>query len=313
MSGSTPSATVIAQLVETQRALAGAHPGFRPVHAKGIVCSGTFHASPDAPRLTRAPHFQGQSVPTTIRFSNASGDPNVHDALPNVRALAVKFPLPNGKAADILANTIAGFPARTPEEFLEFLRAQLPDPATGQPAPDAVPRFLGHHPAAAAFIGRLMKRPVPASYGQTIYYAEHAFRFTASDGTIRSGRYRWIPEAGEAFLAPDDAGKRSPNFLRDELETRLRSGPVVFRLHLQLAAPGDPTDDVTALWPDDRPLTELGRLEVTAISPTGAADERRLVFDPSNITDGIDLSGDPILLARSPAYSLSYDRRSKGG
>jgi catalase len=86
----------------------------------------------------------------------------------------------------------------------------------------------------------------------------------------------------------------------------------VFRLLLQLAAQNDPTDDVTALWPEDRPLTELGRLEVTAISPTSAADERRLVFDPTNRTDGIDLSADPILLARSAAYSISYDRRSKG-
>jgi catalase len=86
----------------------------------------------------------------------------------------------------------------------------------------------------------------------------------------------------------------------------------VFRLVLQLAAEGDPTDDVTALWPADRPLVELGRLEVSTISPTSAADERRLVFDPTNLTDGIDLSEDPILLARSSAYSISYDHRSKG-
>jgi catalase len=312
MPGSTTPATVVAQLVETQRALAGSHPGYRPVHAKGIICSGTFRAGPDARRVTRAWHFQGEPVTTTIRFSNASGDPNVHDGLPNVRALAVKFRLPDGKAADILANSVEGFPARTPEEFLEFLRAQLPDPATGKPAPDAVPRFLGGHPAAAAFIARLMKRPVPASYARTRYYAEHAFRFTAADGTSRFGRYRWIPEAGEAFIPPDDAGTRSPNFLRDELESRLRSGPAAFRLVLQVAAPDDPTDDVTALWPEDRPLTELGRLEATAISPTSAADERGLVFDPANRTDGIDLSADPILLVRSAAYSISYDHRSKG-
>jgi hypothetical protein len=30
------------------------------------------------------------------------------------------------------------------------------------------------------------------------------------------------------------------------------------------------------------------------------------------LTDGIDLSADPILLARSAAYSISYDHRSKG-
>jgi catalase len=312
MSGSEAAGSVHAQLVDVLRALAGPHSGFRAAHAKGIVCSGTFRGSPDARRVTRAPHFQGASVPTTIRFSNGSGDPNVHDGLPNVRALSVKFQLPDGQVADILANTVEGFPVRTPEEFLEFLRAQLPDPATGKPAPDAVPRFLGSHPTAAAFIERLMKRPVPASYARTSYHAEHAFRFTAADGTNRFGRYRWTPEAGEAYLSPDDAGKRSPNFLRDELESRLRSGPAGYRLLLQLAEANDPTDDVTALWPADRPVIELGRLEVTGISPTSAADERRLVFDPSNRTDGIDLSADPILLVRSAAYSVSFDHRSKG-
>ena len=63
----------------------------------------------------------------------------------------------------------------------------------------------------------------------------------------------------------------------------------------------------------DRGLTELGRLEVTAIFPTSAADERGLVFDPTNRTDGIDLAADPILLVRSAAYSISYDYRRKGG
>jgi catalase len=115
-----------------------------------------------------------------------------------------------------------------------------------------------------------------------------------------------------ALLSPDEALTRNATFLREELESRLRNGPVVFRLVLQLAARGDPTDDVTALWPADRTTVELGRLEVTAISPTSAADERRLVFDPTNLTDGIDVSEDPILLARSSAYSISYDHRSKG-
>ncbi len=281
------------------RTLAGPNPGFRPVHAKGLVYSGTFRASADAPRVTRAPDFTGQSVPTIVRFANANGNPDVHDAVPNVRSITVKFQLSDGIA-------------RTPEELLEFLRAQLPEPASGQPDPDAVPRFLAGHPAGRAFVERLMKKPVPASDAQTIYHAEHAFRLTAADGTSRFGRYRFVPQAGEAFLSPDDAGKRSPSFLREELEGRLRTGPVAFRLLLQLAEAGDPTDDVTALWPEGRPLVELGRLEVTGISPTSAADEQRLIFDPTNRTDGIDLSADPILLARSAAYAISYDRRSKG-
>ena len=312
MPGSTTPQTVIVQLVETMRALAGAHPGFRPVHAKGIVCAGTFRGAPEALRVSKAAHLQGQTVPTIMRFANSSGDPDVHDGLAGVRSLAVKFQLPDGKKADILANSIEGFPARTPEEFLEFLRAQLPDKVTGKPDPDAVPRYLGSHPAARAFIERLMQKPVPASFGQSSYHGEHAFRFNSADGASRFGRYHWMPEAGEAYLSPDDAAKRSANFLREELESRLQRGPVVFRLVLQLAAENDPTDDATSLWPADRPKVELGRLQVTSISATSAADERRLVFDPTNLTDGIELSADPIPLARSAAYSISYDQRSKG-
>lgn len=311
MAGGVALRTVITQLVETLRVLAGSHPGCRPVHAKGMVCSGTFHGAPTARQVSRAPYLQGHAVPTVIRFSNASGDPNVHDGLANPRALSVKFQLSDGQTADILANSIEGFPVQTPEDFLAFLQAQLPDPVTGQPAPDAVPRFLGSHPTTRAFLDRLMQKPVPASYTQASYHAEHTFLFTAADGTSQFGRYRWIPEAGEAYLSPDEASQRSANFLREELESRLQDGPVGFHLFVQVAVESDPTDDVTALWPADRPLIELGRLEVTGMSPTGADDERRLVFDPTNLADGIALSADPILLVRSAAYALSYDYRSK--
>jgi catalase len=311
---STPagSQSVAAQLVETLRALAGSHPGFRPAHAKGIVCAGTFRASRDAPRMTRAAHMQGGLVQTIVRFSNSSGDPEVHDGQPGVRAMSAKFQLPGGGSADILANTIEGFAARTPEEFLEFLRAQLPDPATGKPAPDAVPKFLASHPATAVFVGRLMEKPIPQSYATASYHAEHAFLFRSADGSSRFGRYHYTPDAGEAFLSPDEGSKRSANFLREELEKRLNAGPIGFRLFLQVAAEGDPTDDPTALWPADRPRVELGHLEIARISPTGADDEHRLVFDPSNRTDGIELSKDPVLLARSAAYAISYERRSRG-
>jgi catalase len=34
-----------------------------------------------------------------------------------------------------------------------------------------------------------------------------------------------------------------------------------------------------------------------------------LVFDPVRVTDGIELSDDPILRFRSPAYRVSVERR----
>ena len=127
-----------------------------------------------------------------MRFFNSSGDPDVHDGIANARALAVKFQLPDGKNADILALHIEGFPARTPDEFLAFLRAQLPDPATGKVAPDAVPRFLDSHPATRAFIERLTQKPVPASYGRACYYEEHAFNLNSLP---------WMAPADSAAIA----------------------------------------------------------------------------------------------------------------
>jgi len=123
------------------RALAGPHPGFRPVHAKGLVCSGTFRGSAQARSVSRALHLQGSTVPTVIRFSNSSGNPDVHDGLANVRAMAVKFQLPEKKNADILALAIEGFPARTPEEFLAFLQAQPPTRLPVNPRPRPFPAF----------------------------------------------------------------------------------------------------------------------------------------------------------------------------
>ncbi len=306
------SPAVVAQLVETMRKLAGPHPGFRPVHAKGLVCAGAFRPSPDARRVSKAAHLQGAAIAATIRFANASGNPEVPDGAPGVRSMSVKLQLPDGKQTDVLANSVDGFPARTPEEFLQLLQAQLPNPTTGKPDPEAVPKFLGTHPHAAAFIQRLMQKPIPASYAQAAYHAEHAYRFTAADGASVFGRYHFLPEAGEAYLSPEDGARRAPGFLRDELEARLKQGPVAFRLELQLAEANDPTDDPSVLWPAERKRVVLGRLEITSLSASSLADERKLIFDPNNLTPGIEASADPVLAARSAAYSISYDKRSKG-
>jgi len=110
--------------------------------------------------LELAPEILVNAVPTLVRFANASGNPGVHDGVANTRSLAAKFQLPEGRNADILAS-IEGFPVRTPEEFLAFLWAQLLDLITGQPTPNAVPRFLETHPAARAFVERLMQKPMP--------------------------------------------------------------------------------------------------------------------------------------------------------
>ncbi len=301
-------ATLASQLVGVLRTLAGAHGGYRPIHAKGVVGWGTFRGSPAAASISRAWHFQGEDVPATIRFSNAEGHPAAPDGAPGVRALSVKFALPDGTITDVLANSVEGFFAGTPEEFLSFLQALVPGPAG--PDPDALSKALAAHPTAAAVFGRISQRPIPVSYAQCSYFAVHAFRFLASDGSVRFGRYQWVPEAGEAYLTPDEGARKGPGFLGEELAARIQSGPVVFRLMLQLAADGDPTEDCTKIWPGDRPVVELGRLEISSLAADSEQTERPLVFDPNNLTDGIEPSDDPILLIRKAAYADSFAIRN---
>src|SRR5690242_19550089 len=121
------SSALVTDLVDGLDKLAGGvHPGFRPVHARRVMCSGTFTPSPAAVKLTRAPHAARPSTPVTVRFSVSAGMPAVADTDPHgssPQAMAVRFHLADHAHTDVIAHSHNGFPTRTGEEFLEFLRA----------------------------------------------------------------------------------------------------------------------------------------------------------------------------------------------
>lgn len=300
-----------APILETLATLFGSHPRTRAAHAKGSYWQATFTASPDAAALTRAPHLQGQPTGALVRFSNGSGDPASSDADTDGRGMAVKFDVPGGGHTDIVALTLPVFFARTPEAFLDFTRMRVPDPQTGQPDPAAVGAFIAAHPEAMPAIQAAIGARPPASFAQLVYHGIHAYRFVDANGGARFVRYRWDPEAGEASLDPDQARARGADYLREELAGRVARGPVVMQLSAVVAAPGDPTDDPTAQWPEDRARVALGRLQITAPADDPERDGSVVVFDPTNVVDGIELSADPILEARRLAYSESAARRSR--
>ena len=95
-----------------------------------------------------------------------------------------------------------------------------------------------------------------------------------------------------------------------ELSARLEREPVAFTLVVRIAAEGDPIDDPTAAWQEERETVEAGRLELTEAGSDRERDGDVLVFDPTRLTDGIEPSDDPILNFRPLAYSVSIERRS---
>lgn len=281
----------------------------RAAHAKGFCVEGTFTATPEAAALTRAPHLQGQSVPVTVRFSNGSGSVRSSDHHVDGRGMAVKFQLPDGSATDIVCLTQRTFFVRTPEEFLEFVRARDPDPATGRPDPGRIGDFLIKHPEAQPAVADVLFSEPVAGYARCEYHALHAFKWTAADGTWRHVRYHWLPEDGVATLTRVEAKERGRDFLRGELAERLAAGPAAFKLELQIAEVGDDVRDPTQEWPAGRRRLDAGRLELTRLASDQEGGCEQQVFDPTRLTDGIEASGDPILNFRPLAYDVSVRRR----
>jgi catalase len=289
-------------------AIFGMHPGFRPAHAKGMLLTGRFTPSPRAASLTKAPHATGGPTPVTVRFSNSTGIPMLpdNDANANPRGLAIRFNLAEHVHTDIVSHSTDGFPTRTGQEFLEFLRAlAASDPS--KPGPSPLLEFLGSHPAALAFVQT--PKPTPSSFAREAYFGVTAMRFTNSEGTSRYGRYRITPDAGVEHLDDASAGKKEANFLFDELRQRIAGGPVSFEISVQLANDNDVVDDATIHWPEDRPLISLGRFELTQAIEDDAQEQRKIIFDPIPRVNGIEPSDDPLLELRAAIYLISGRRR----
>jgi len=304
------SSALIADLLDVLDKLAGGvHPGFRPVHARGVMYSGTFTPSPDAAKLTRAPHATRPATPVTVRFSLSAGIPSIADNDPmgaSPQGIAVRFHLADHVHTDIIAHSHNGFPVRTGEEFLEFLRAAAAS-GPGSPTPPPIVAFLAAHPKAKAFLEA--PKPIPTSYARQAYFAINAFQFTNADGGSRFGRFRLRPEAGTEFLTPEQAAKKPADFLAAEMSERLARGPAVFRVLVQLAEAGDEVADCTALWPETRPVAEFGTLAIRERVDELAPERRKIIFDPVPRVDGIDSAGDPMTAVRSEIYLLSGRRR----
>lgn len=286
----------------------GNHPGFRLAHAKGIVCEGTFEATPAAAELSRAAHFSGKPVPVTVRFSDGTGVPQIPDGDPhsNPKGIGIAFKLPDGHVTDILGNGQNGFPAGTPADFVEFFGSVL---ASGPDAPKPTPleKFLATHPNTARFL--TTPNPQPASFATYSYFANNSFVFVNSRGQRQAIRYQIIPLAGEQHLDPAVAATKSPDFLFDELRTRIAKAPVEFRLQVQIPNPSDQTSDATIVWPDDRKKVVLGTIRLTSVDPNSLETQKKLFYDPTHLTDGIELSDDPLPVWRAQVYSISIARR----
>jgi catalase len=134
-----------------------------------------------------------------VRFSDSTGLPLIPDNDPNAnpRGLAIRFHLADRVHTDIIAHSTDGFPTRTGQEFLEFLRAAAAsDPSKALAIADrGVPRHTSGRPRL-----RASAQAQPCQLRQGGLFRRDGVPFHQPIWIARYGRYRISPEAGIEHL-----------------------------------------------------------------------------------------------------------------
>jgi len=299
--------TTPAELVDSMNSLFGKQTYGRAIHAKGIVLEGRFAPSREASSLSKAIHLRSGQVPVLVRFSNFAGIPTISDTDPLAapHGMAIKFQLAGGTETDIVSHSFNGFPTSTAAEFTQLLQA-LGTSGPGTPAPTPADKFLATHPIAKSFL--TTQAPPPVSFATLQYYGVNSFKFTNAAGQSRFGRYLIVPAAGEQSLPQQQLANADKDYLEQEIGPRVTAAPVHFVLQVQLAEAGDRIDDPSVAWPKTRPVVKLGEITVTRVVADSDAAERRLMFTPTAVLEGIE-PADPMITMRGAAYGISYGRR----
>jgi catalase len=299
------------RIVDAFEATSTPHPGFRRNHAKGICVTGHFDSNGAGAQLSRASVFERGSYAIVGRLSMPGSNPQEDDGDSMVRSFALRIALPHDEQWRLAMNSAPIFAVRTPQAVFEQLRAEARDPHTGHANPAKMQAFLYAHPEARAFREWVRLHPPSSRFDNATYFGISSFRTTDAHGVTRFVRWDVVPDNP---WRPVQASEQSdPDFLAHDLVTQLAKGPLRWHLVLNVAMPGDPIDDSTRQWIDSpqRERIDAGTIVIDRAQTQIAGPCRDITFDPTILPDGIAPSADPLFAARSSAYGVSFDRRTR--
>lgn len=257
-------------------------------------------------------HFQpGASLPVTLRFSNASGIPQM-DGAPDMRGVSMRIALAAGAAHDLL---LANFPtsfARNARQFIEFAMASIGNRET---LLARLAARLGENESRriAAYLKASLK--LCSSLALERYWGGCTYLW--GDQPVR---YELRPVI--SGVAPDVDSRSVVDALRMDLAERLALGHVQFRLALQryVSERRTPVEDAAVEWKKrSSPAMEIATVTIPQQDILGAdgANSRRLVdrlaFDVWNAPTQFRPLGS-LNRARRLIYEASaHVRKAKGG
>jgi catalase len=310
----TPNRISGATMVDALQYNAGRiHAGFRRAHSKGICVAGHFESNGAGTALSRAALFPAGSIPLIGRFNTNGSDPTGHDSTAVFHGLGLRFQLPDGEEWRMAMDQTPIFVVSNPVDFDALQIASKPDAATGMPDPAKMKPFLATHPETQAFLDYMGKTPMPSSFASGTYHSIHAFRFVDDSGAERMVRWQFNPETPFTALDKNTLDSLPANFLFDDILARIKNGPVKWHLMVIPANPGDQTDNATVQWQGVHKSIDVGTMVLDQVATEWEGNCRDYNYDPLILPRGVEGSDDPLLPARSAAYSVSFRRRAIEG
>jgi len=255
----------------------------RTMFAKTVVGVGnaTLTVDEDVPADLAVGHFQAGAVhPATLRFSNASAA-RQPDGAPDMRGLALRLNLGEGRAHDLLLVNFPTALARNGRQFFQIAAASAGDRR------EMLARLaarLGAQEGQRIAIGLRAGLRLCASLA-----LEHFWSAGAGLWGTRPVRLELRPMS--PGLTPAALPSRDPDGLRRDLAERLAVGAVRYRLAVQryVDEQRTPIEDATVDWrAGGPPAVEIATLEIPRqdlFAPPAAAAQQAveaLRFDPWN-------------------------------
>lgn len=302
---------------DLQRENAGAGKPMRGLHAKANASfAATFTVLPDLPAHAKQGLFATPgSYEALVRFSNGGGR-SQSDARPDVRGIAIKLlgvegpkaipALSHTKTQDFLLIRHGTMPFRKASEFVWLLGAAR--------TPALLPlKLLAQFGPVRGF--SILRKLVAGLSEPMVSCATTTYRTPLP---IRFGTHAVkLQLQATQQDAPGTKASKAPESLRDDMQARVRAGPVAWDVAAQFFVDETrtPIEDPTAEWSEsDAPPVKIGRFEIHAQDATSPGGTRlsdwieTLSFDPWHALEAHRPLGE-MMRARNVAYRLSTVER----
>jgi catalase len=284
----------------------------RVVHARGIGAQGTFVASTDFSKYSKASLFAsaGKETPVFVRFSTVMNFRGSPEAARDPRGFAIKFYTDQGNW-DIVGINEPIFFIRDAIKFPDFVHANKPSPVTNVQDPGRAFDFFSHVPESTHMLTQLYTDTIgmPASYRTMDGHGVHAFRLVNSNGETIFAKFHFKSQQGLKGLTLEQMHAADTNYATRDLYENIGAGRFPkWDLYVQLLTlqqieqlSYDGFDD-TKVW-TGVPEVKVGTMTLNKVPDNFFEYTEEAAFCPCAMVPGIEASSDRMLQGRLFAYA----------